>query len=212
MTKVFIEAFDDGISLLAVILAVKSLVDSISDTNDFIRNHSTPIIIILCIFFFFIVIYRSIKRNIYLIQYRIRELPMSLDLSVNLLGNGETIEITTKKEFDKSILLKFFESIDFGTFIKWQYPIGTIVEMERDYEDFELVSSEDKSQSKVAQEPLSASGRRKIRLYAYLNSKSTFDGEDYLDIKLFIAPKNKHLRYIIKFELCSQKIKILPKV
>ncbi|WP_256622850.1 hypothetical protein [Methanolobus chelungpuianus] len=135
---------------------------------------------------------------------------MSLDLSKRVFENQETIELTISKEKENSIWLRFLGFIGFDTFLKWEYPIGTNIDMERDYTEFKKVESEDKLQSKVAQAKIKLTGRRQLTLNTFLESNTSFVGKDFLHLKIYIGPKSKYLRCIIKFELCKQSIEILP--
>lgn len=213
MFKVFIEAINDFVTLLASIFGIVSFIDGISDLNPLITKYSSYIKILLSFLLLSIVLYRSITRNVFVIQYRIKEDKMALDLSINLLKlkKLETIELTITKENDNSKWLNFLAFFLFDTYLKLEFPMGINAEMEKDHTDFQMVRNEDKTQSKLAQASLKLTGRRKVNLYISLDDMTNFEGEDYIYLKIYIAPKYKYVRKLIKFKLCNQPIKILPK-
>ena len=179
-------------------------------SDDFIKNQyirdivqSPYFLSIIVLFVIYIYILSSIKEKSISFQYRFKRKPESLNLEMkNLLKYyGNTINFFLKKE--NGFWINILDRFGFSLFVLFESPQGINLVSDRSISDFKIFKKG--PQKLILFGQLSMSGRRKIKVDIEVEPNTSFEGEDSVYIKVYIAPRANVLQ-IISIELCNCEI------
>ncbi|MCO5382062.1 MAG: hypothetical protein NHB15_08200 [Methanosarcina barkeri] len=175
----------------------------------------SKIIIFALLLLFFI--YFLIKENIDAdIQYRIEQHPEQLCIEMNSLKASSnlpfnTINIHFEIYNPENSLIKLFSKLKFKPFISFESPPGTILKYERLKSDFKRFGSSTTPELHkiiLIGDKLPLQGERKIGVDFVPDLSSTFEGNGYISVKLYIAPSYELLNCFPSILLNKCKIAI----